>query len=479
MNTPTDAPDPARIKRGVVELFVLNGISFATIAVTYLAYSRLLAPHELGIYGAALLVGSVSTVVIEQGVKNALIKAEQLPDHRHLGALLVLFAGAAVGLSLALFLAEPAIVSVKPSMADKYSFLARYAVAHLLSFPLTVIPTALLERGFRYRRIAIIESTALVLERALPAIFMLAFAVGLDSFVWSIAIGRLFRVCVLFLTHPVRPTMPTVPIVRALRSVFSEGVWLQLASIVALARDNLHVLAVGPMFGDMWIGYYAWGLQLCMMASQAFVQVSGRIALPIFARETVPARRWAHCVLQIEWLTIATAPVLCALLVVMPRIDAEWFHGKWAPALPLLVLLFLRMLPGVATTPLAALAIVQGRARAFARVNLLWTVVEVAAAVAALELVGPHGLAWSWAVVIWLGLWQLGTAVGDGRFSTLVRPVLMRPSLWFGIAMSAGFALLGMQLSVVLTIFVASVIVLVCYSTEPRVRALVRHRIVP
>jgi len=52
----------------------------------------------------------------------------------------------------------------------------------------------------------------------------------------------------------------------------------------SVARDNLHILLVGPLFGKEWIGYYAWALQICLVSSQVFAQISARVSLPLLAQ---------------------------------------------------------------------------------------------------------------------------------------------------------------------------------------------------
>ena len=87
--------------------------------------------------------------------------------------------------------------------------------------------------------------------------------------------------------------------------------------------------------------------------------------------------------------------------------DSHFFHGKWEPALALIPFLFFRMIAGMATTPIGPLIVVQRGGAVFAKSNFQWTLAEAACAFAFLKLLGPTGLAWSYALVVWFGLWLL------------------------------------------------------------------------
>src|SRR5437764_1929291 len=104
---------------------------------------------------------------------------------------------------------------------------------------------------------------------------------------------------------------------------------------------------------------------------------------------------------------------MMAALLVLPTVNAHLFHGKWQPALAILPLILLRMLPSLATTPVGALAMVHGGGRALAAALSAWTAIELVSALLLSLLLGPTGLAWSYAFVVWIGLFFLLRALGQ------------------------------------------------------------------
>ena len=421
------------VRRSIVSLFAANAVSFATLGLSYLAYSRLLSPAQFGLYSTALVIASFGQLILDGGLKNTIIKAPTAPDRAQQGTVVFLMAASSLVLVAALALGGQPIGRLYPAARQDYLFLAAFGALYLLSYPWLAVPTAFLERGFAYRRVAVVESTGQVLERALPALFLVLTPLGLGSFLAGLLLGRAFRVVAINLSYPAPVHVPSWAQVRDAAHLVREGGWLQLATFVSLIRDSLHVLIVGPLFGQAWVGYYGWCLQLALITSQAFVQISARVSVPVFAQSEGFEARWRHCLVQVRLLTILTAPVMLGALLTVPSLDAHLFHGTWQPALAILPLILLRMLPGLATTPVGALVMVDRGGRALAVALTVWTALELVVGVALSLLIGPAGVAWSYALVVWPGLLALLGALDARRAGRLMAEIagamLGRPSL--------------------------------------------------
>jgi O-antigen/teichoic acid export membrane protein len=348
-----------------------------------------------------------------------------------------------------------------------------------------VIPTAALERRFLYSTIGWIESTYFVLERGSPIFFLWWTKQGIYSFVWGLLLGRVFRVIALNLTCRTHLQIPTWGRVKRVLHLLREGLWLQLGVCFHQIRDNLHVLLVGPMFGKEWVGYYAWGFQLCLMASQVFVQISSRVSLPMFAQAENFEKRWQACLYQIKLLTILTAPVLVTLPIVLPSLDQHFFQGKWQVAISFIPLLFFRMLAGVALTPLAILLLVERGARSLALLSIVFTAIEVAGAISLLLLLGPKGLAWSCAITVWIGVYLIFYMLQaeSGKFTLItLRSLFQRPSLYISIG-SVSILLISFTMGA-LTYFkdfksllvMMFLIIILSYSMEPQIQSFFKKK---
>ena len=422
------------LRAGVAALFAASSLSFIVVAVSYVVYSKLLSPDLFGLYAIASAIGTLGVTVLDGGMKNTVIKASRELTGAEEGTLTFVMTGGALALVALMLAASGLMITWFPAAGRDYRFLALFGALYLISWPFMVLQTAHLERRLDYTRVASIESVGLVLERALPVALLLLTRQGIYSFAWGLAAGRLFRVTSLNLRHPQPIRIPSMADVRSVLPLAAEGAWLQVSTAFCMVRDNLHVLLVGPLFGTVWVGYYAWGLQLSVMASQVFVQMSARVSLPLFASAGNDDDRWRTCLYQVRLLGVAIGPVLAMLLLVVPTVDARFFGGRWSPAVVLLPLLFIRMLSSLAATPLGPLLMVERGSRVYAQANIAWTVIEVVVSAVALVMLGPSGLAWTYATVGWIGLWLYLAHPGNRtrprpiqRFGALISVFLLRP----------------------------------------------------
>jgi O-antigen/teichoic acid export membrane protein len=469
------------LRVSVASLFTAYVVSFIVVGLSYLLYSRLLSPAEFGLYSAALVIASFGQLLLDGGLKNTLIKSRLAFSPVVEGTLMSLMLAAAAAIATGLLLGWLSRAPEASSGRDQ-GFLAAFAAIFLVAYPLLVFPTARLERAFRYRRLAWIETCGGIIERAGPALLILLGA-GLWSFVGALAAAMAFRAAALAVSAPVRPCLPTPARVRVALAPLTEGAWFQVGVGANLVRDGLHVLLVGPMFGAAWIGYYGWAMQLARIASQAFVQVAARVSLPLFAQSVKRAARWRACLGQVELLAMATSPLLGACLVVVPSVDVTLFHDRWAPAVAILPFLFLRMVPSMATTPVGTLLLVEAGARWYTLCVWAWTAVELAGAVVLLAALGPVGLAVSSAAMVWPGLLILAWAMigaADQRLLELLRALLFRPSLAITVL---GVAIAQIGLSAwfvasnrghVAALLFAGTLLAAAYLSEARLRALLR-----
>jgi len=472
------------MKSKVVKLFAANTFSYLLVGVSFIAYSRLLSPGEFGTYGAAFALASMLALVLDGGIKTTIIKMpREVTDTEEVTILFLMLCGASLITVLFSLLQNP-ILHWKPQLAQDYRFAVLFVGTSLICYPLVTLPTARLERRLDYGHIAWIESTSMLLERGAPAIFLAVFHIGVYSFFWALLLSRAFRVSALSMFH--RPAILRISFrtVREPLHLLREGSWIQLGSLANVVRDNLPLLLVGPFFGKVWIGNYTWAMQVCQISSQAFAQISARVSLPIFARQDSFEARWPSYLQQIRLLATLTAPVLCAVWLILPPVNAHLFHGKWTSALLLVPLLFMRMIPGLATTPLGPLVLVHCGGYIYAKLSCMWTTVEFVAALLCLYFIGPTGLAWSYAFVVWVGLALMLSPLAQSRrglAGPLIAEILRRPSLAFSAIAVFSLALLirdcGPKYVDNIWLFgiLASIVVLAAYCLEPEMRKLVKN----
>jgi O-antigen/teichoic acid export membrane protein len=421
------------MRRHIVPLFAANLLAFGSVGVSYLVYSRLLTAAQFGAYAAALAVGTLSVLVLDGGVRTSIIKHEMALTVDDESSLLILMMGFSVFLLAALYAGQSLLMHFYPAVRDQIVFVASFAAVFLFTYPWIGLATASLERQLQYSKLAWTETVAIILERGAPALFLMFTKLGLGSFVIGLVLGRLTRLVLLGRLHRVRWAWRVRGDGNMIRRLLSEGFAFQVGGAASLIRDNAHILLVGPLFGALWVGYYAWGFQLCTIASQAFVQISARVSLPVTAQASNFANRWPTITTQIALLTAATAPILAAVLLMTPTLNHQVFSDKWSVALTMLPLFCARMIAGIAITPVGILLLVEKGAKKFAGALWVWTAIELLSAYVALKVLGPTGMALSYAVTVWVGILVILKFFGDlsvYKFREICSIIIRRPAIW-------------------------------------------------
>jgi O-antigen/teichoic acid export membrane protein len=475
--------EPLGIHRRVIGLFAANVLTLLVVGLSFLAYSRLLDPSQFGLYAVALSAATLLALVLDGGLKTTIIKLPLAISTEEESSIAVLMVLVSVGLLLLLLAAERPLLAMRPGITQDARFITFFVGIALLFYPFITLPTAKLERDLEYGHIAWIESLGTIIERGGPAVLLLFTHLGLYSFVWALLVSRIMRVSILASFHRLFLFRGTWPAFSSSLRHLREGAWIQAGTISAVARDNLHVLLIGPLFGKIWIGYYAWALQICLVSSQIFAQISARVSLPLLAQADTFQKRWTKCLYQVRLLAILTVPVLCGVWLILPTVNSHFFQGKWQPALALVPLLFLRMIPGMATTPVGPLIMVHRGGFSYALANLLWTFAEILVGLALIRAVGPTGLAWSYALLVWLGLWLMVNSLRDSTSSLmrdLVEEITLRPSLLFAVFLTVCLTLASRFLhqppsGSILIYWLAGILILSSYLLAPELRGFLSH----
>lgn len=452
-----------------------NAVALGMVIISYILYSWLMTPSEFAIYAGALAIAKLGTTVLDGGLKVALVKHHELVAAGVLRALFIGSAGAAI-LAVSLLTAVVfALASLNLLAADNAAFFALYGAAYFLTYPLLFLPLAQLERAQRFAPVARVEALSVSIEYALPALLWLVVAPGFWSFVLAAWLARGLRAGLMLAASDERAWLARgrSPQWDGAGALLREGVGLQIAVSLSMVRDNIHLLLVGPWFGKEWAGLYAWALQLCAVASQVFVQTATRVALPALRLTQGMDARWRSTLMQISWLAIFTAPPLVFLTDIASAVNETLFDAKWTAALGLLPFLIVRMLPGLATTPVGALVLAERDARAYAAANAWWTAGEVGVAATMLWLYGPTGLAWSYAFMAWFGLAVFVYPLPrPDRVSGLLAALLLRPSLWAAVVLVLGYrwavANYGLGSDLVSVLIYGAIGMLACIVIEAR-----------
>lgn len=389
------------LKRGAAEgAGWIGGARIGSQAFQFLATlitARLLVPSEFGAAAVALAVAAFGQLFTDLGLGAAVIHARQVTERLLSTALALNVATGAALTALVAALALP--LSRLFGQPD----LAGLLLVASLNFTLScgVVQTALLERTFNFRRLALSEVIAAIAGAASAPALALA---GLGA--TSLVLAFLVRTALLsaLLWAGVRWVPKTWPdqgeVGRLWR--FSRGI-VGFNAVNYWAR-NLDTLALGAFAPAAAVGQYTRAFSLTTVPLQQMSVVLGRVLYPALARlRDDPHRMGRAWVRGVGLAATFTLPATVTIAATAPALVPVLFGPGWDGMVPMLVLLALGTVPQVTAVATGALFRSAGATDLLFRTGMLQTALSVIAILAGLPW-GAVGVAAALLVRSWIAL---------------------------------------------------------------------------
>jgi O-antigen/teichoic acid export membrane protein len=466
----------ARTKLLANSYFVMalsNGVTLSIAIAAYLIYSKILSVGEYGFYASVVAFSKIISIVQDGGVKTVIIKSKIKYSESTYKAIYI----ATIALSGAMFcilMLGLRFVEFEFNVVDASLIYIIYTGSYIFAFPLTIIGLSELERGQKFKKIATIDSISNFIEFIFP---MLLYLFGVNifyGFIISVFLSKIYRVIHI---GQYNFDLNNKADWGAYKKIVAEGWCIQKITIVSMLRDNQHLLIIGPIYGSVWLGNYSWALQMCAVLSQVFIQSVNRVALTKFRVYENNEESKTALFNKIKWLTICTIPLMIAAYIPIKIINESYFLGKWSDSIELMLLLFIRMVPSVATSAIAPYLLVNNKVKYFSKANFIWTILEVAVVLSLLYYVGEYALALGYACMGWVGLYILTYGVReDINTKKIFAIILVRPSIYMCAFLTAVLNLYYKNMSLELSFLCIALMLIASIATEKDVVYLLRNK---
>jgi O-antigen/teichoic acid export membrane protein len=440
-----------RAGSAVVSLGLANAVSLASAVCASAVYAAWLSDEVFGQWAMALTAARCCVLLLDGGIKTALVRRHAEPDAATQRGVQRWCAGMAGLLIAVLGLALPLLVHGGGLSTSAALLLWSYPAVCLLAHVRLPVPLARLERAQRFDVVGRAEGLAVTVEFLLPLAWLAAGAPAWVAFPVSALVARSLRTA--WVVNAARgDAFPLAAAgggtdggrVALRRLLWGEGAGLQAVALLSLLRDSMHLWLLAPWFGSGWAGHYALALTACALASQVAAATASRVLLPAL-RGTSAAAQWLLVLARTRQLAVCTLPLVALVPGALAWVDAGLWSGRWHEAVAIAPWLALRMVGGTAATVVGAWLLVVRSPWHSAAAHAAWTLSDLALAAVALAVAGPEGLAWALAIGVWPGLaWLLRAAtpaVGWQQRARLawmlLKVVLERPSAWAALALAA------------------------------------------
>jgi O-antigen/teichoic acid export membrane protein len=347
-----------------------TGIRIALQFVQLAVLARLLPVADFGLMAMVNVALAFALTFADSGVSNAIIhyrdaKREELASLYWLNVL------SGVAVAALLWLLAPAIARVyhQPPLVE----LLRGGASVFVIGPLGQQFQVLFERDLRFKRLAAIETAAVVVS-TMAGIALALLGHGVWSLVWTMIVNAAVKAGVLAVIgwSTWRPMMHFRP--GECRRFLRFGVYQMGERTLNLLGQQLDKIVIGILMGPVSLGYYDMASRLITRPYQIINPVFTRVAFPVFSAVQKDRDRLRKGYLELmEVLNALTIPLYVGMMALAAPFVQVQLGDKFAPSIPLLQILSILGLAFALSSPAGSLILACGRADVGFYLNVLRT----------------------------------------------------------------------------------------------------------
>jgi O-antigen/teichoic acid export membrane protein len=380
---------------------------------------RLLTPDDFGQVGMILVFAGIAQLFSELGLGAAVVQRRELrPEHLDSVFWANIAAGAALTALFAALAGPIALFYELPSLRPLT--LAISLTFFIGSF--RVVQYSLLQRSMAFRKLALVETVAVLLSGGLAVGLALA-GYGIWSLVGQLLALSFSAAVLLWLVGGWRPSFSFR--FQALRELFSFSFNLLGFSLLDYSVTRASYLLIGKFIGAPALGIYSRADQLMLMPVSQVAGVISRVMFPALSAIQDQLERVKQIYLRaIRAISLLTFPVMLGLMVTARPFVLVALGEQWAEVIPLLQVFCLAGMTMSVGTTVGWIYTSQGRTDIMMRWGLFAGVVRVSAIAIGLRW-GILGVAVAWVasgyLILWYPSWAIAGRLINLRFSEMVR----------------------------------------------------------
>jgi PST family polysaccharide transporter len=401
-----------------------QGFKLALQILSVVLLSRLLAPADFGLI--AMISPIVHFVMLfgDLGLNQAVITAKEV-NRRQLNTIFWVNVGFAASLFLLLALTAPLVGQFygEPGLVDPLRVLA----ATVLIAALGIQQQALVTRGLKFTRIAAVEVTAATLG------FLAALGLAYTHpSVWALVAGTVVTaattVAAYWLLSDWRPGFSFH--YREAAGLIRFGKGMLGFNVANFFSRNLDNVLIGHYAGAVQLGYYDRAYKLLLFPLSQINNPVGRVVVPMLSKLVDDPERYRRVYVRtVQQLALFTIPGVVFLVVNAGLFIPTILGEKWAPSVPIFMVLGLAAIHQPISATTGWLFISQSRTGEYAQWGLVVAVTSIGAFVVGLPW-GALGVATAYALsdilirlpIVWWWVGRRGP-VSSGTLFSLAWPM--------------------------------------------------------
>ncbi len=416
----------ARVNRGLRFAALNQVINRVFTFGSGIVVLRILSVKDVGTYALALAIVALVIAVNELGLIPTIIRWEDNPEHAARTAYTLVLVSSLLWY-VAIFFTAPLLAHAFGN--GEVSGVLRVLGLTVLWDGLSSMPAAFLNREFQQDRMAIAESSSMVVQIAVT-VGLAVWGAGPYALAWGQVTSNLVAVLfmILLVSHRARPGWHRAHVGPLLRfgSPIAGGALMREGAV------NVDGLVVGGVLGSTQLGFYQLAFNLGSLPQNTIGATLTRVLYAGFARLQGDRERFDNGVRRATALIVAGTVPMVVLIAALATPIVQFLYGdKWTAAIPVLRLLVILGGMRVLLNALLDIIVADGRPRHLFGLYGLWLVAVVPALFVGAEVGGITGVAIAHLVVavgivLPMVLWAIHTGGIDAfaMVRSFIRPLV-------------------------------------------------------
>jgi O-antigen/teichoic acid export membrane protein len=308
--------------------------------------ARILAPHDFGLLGIALLTMATLETFSQTGFHAALIqKKEDIKSHLDAAWTVLILRG--LILFAILYLIAPYAATFFNAPEAK-PIIQVIGLSFLLQ-AFTNIGVIYFQKELEFNK-EFIYQFAGTLADFIVAVSAVLILRNVWALVFGLIAGNAVRCVVSYLIHPYRPHFSSD--LGKAKELFGFGKWILGSSILIFLITQGDSIFVGKLLGVTALGFYQLAYRISNMPATEITHVISQVTFPAYSKlqDNLPALREAYLKV-LQFTTFLSFPIAGLIFVFAPDFTMIFLGEKWMPMVPaMMVLVFAGLVRSISAT---------------------------------------------------------------------------------------------------------------------------------
>lgn len=298
--------------------------------------ARILAPHDFGLLGIALLTMATLETFSQTGFQAALIQKKE-DTKSYLDAAWTVLILRGLILFTILYLIAPYAATFFNAPEAK-PIIQVIGLSFLLQ-AFTNIGVIYFQKELEFNKEFVYQFAGTLADFivAVSAVFILR---NVWALVFGLIAGNAVRFIVSYLIHPYRPHLSSD--LGKAKELFGFGKWILGSSILIFLITQGDSIFVGKLLGATALGFYQLAYRISNMPATEITHVISRVTFPAYSKLQDDIHKLKEAYLKVLQVTaFLSFPIAGLIFVLAPDFTMIFLGEKWMPMVPAMMVLAL------------------------------------------------------------------------------------------------------------------------------------------